>query len=169
MTRDEEKQIQLLNQTLNSIREENKLFRDSVTKLVEVLNHKIEQKHLPISLEQSIVSTTQSAIGKVIGETLGGYNSPLALLIKEVVISRSPVLREIITSSFDHVIALPEFKQSIVTAFSHKVAKSIIQNNDGLFDKVSNELKQDSIFKSKMQLAVSKVVEECLQEQKQAQ
>ena len=29
-------------------------------------------------------------------------------------------------------------------------------------DKVSNELKQDAIFKSKMAIAVSNVVEECL-------
>ena len=34
--------------------------------------------------------------------------------------------------------------------------------HDGLFDKVSNELKQDSVFKAKMSLAVSNVVEECL-------
>ncbi len=40
-------------------------------------------------------------------------------------------------------------------------------HNDGLFDKVCNELKQDSVFKAKMSLAVAKVVEECLQEKKQ--
>ena len=36
----------------------------------------------------------------------------------------------------------------------------------GLFDKVSNELKQDAVFKSKMALAVSNVVEQCLNERR---
>ena len=46
------------------------------------------------------------------------------------------------------------------------MARNIISNNDGLFDKVSNELKQDAVFKSKMALAVSNVVEECLNERR---
>jgi hypothetical protein len=62
------------------------------------------------------------------------------------------------------VILTDEFKQSIVSAFSHKVARTIISNNDGLFDKVSNELKQDSVFKARMAMAVSNVVEECLRD-----
>ena len=66
--------------------------------------------------------------------------------------------------SFVQVIRKDEFKQAIVSAFSHKVARSIISNNDGLFDKVSNELKQDAVFKSRMALAVANVVNECLLE-----
>jgi len=84
------------------------------------------------------------------------------MLVKSVVDEYSPELRKIISESFGEVISLDEFKESIVNAFSHKVARTIISNNDGLFDKVSNELKQDAIFKSKMSLAVSNVVEECL-------
>jgi hypothetical protein len=53
----------------------------------------------------------------------------------------STELRALISDSFVQVIRKDEFKQAIVSAFSHKVARSIISNNDGLFDKVSNELK----------------------------
>lgn len=47
---------------------------------------------------------------------------------------------------------------------SHKVTRTIISNNEGLFDKVSNELKNDATFKAKMAIAVSNVVNECLLE-----
>lgn len=162
MTNAEEKQIQYLNQTLNAIREENKKFKDQMTELITAMNNKVEAKHAPITLEQSILAKVQSAMDAAIGETLKGYNSPLTLLIKQVVESRNTQLKDVITTAFDEVITVAEFKQSIVHAFSHKVAKTIISNNDGLFDKVSNDLKQDAVFKSKMTVAVSNVVNECI-------
>jgi len=85
-------------------------------------------------------------------------------LVKSVVDENSTELRALISDSFVQVIRKDEFKQAIVSAFSHKVARSIISNNDGLFDKVSNELKQDAVFKSRMALAVANVVNECLLE-----
>lgn len=162
MTTAEQKSIELLNEQLRIMREENHKFRSSMSELVAAINNKVEAKHAPISMEQEILSTVQSAMAKAIDDTLKGYNSPLGKLIQSVVESRSSQLREIVTSAFDHVIGLQEFKDSIIAAFSHKVAKSIISAKDGLFDKVANELKQDVIFKSKMSIAVSNVVEECL-------
>lgn len=162
MTTAEEKSIQHLNQTLSQIREENNKFREAIQALCSKLEERVDKKHAPIYLENDILSTVQMAMNAAIKSTLEGYNSPLTKLIANVVDSRQPQLREIITSSFDEVIGLQAFKDSIVSAFSHKVAKSIISNNDGLFDKVANDLKQDAIFKSKMSIAVSNVIEECL-------
>ena len=84
--------------------------------------------------------------------------------VEAVVSENTTFLKQVISESFNTVIKKDEFKNSIINAFSHKVARNIISNNDGLFDKVSNELKQDAVFKSKMALAVSNVVEECLTE-----
>lgn len=162
MTTNEEKSIQRLNTILSEIKEENNKFRSELSTMVEKLSNKVEHKHMPIQLEGDILSSIQSAMNKAIEETLKGYNSPLLNLISQVVESRSGVLKEIITQSFDKAINIDDFKQSIVDAFSHKVARTIISNNTGLFDKVSNELKQDAIFKSKMQIAVANVVEECI-------
>jgi C4-type Zn-finger protein len=164
MTAAEEKQIQYLNQQVQKIQEENDKFKQRIEMLFSKTSEQVEKKHAPIYFENDILASVQSAMSKAIEDTLKGYNSPLNKLIQNVVESRASQLREIVTSAFDAVISLPEFKSSIVTAFSHKVAKSIISNNDGLFDKVANELKQDAIFKSKMSIAVSNVVEECLRE-----
>jgi len=162
MTNAEQKTVDQLYKLMSDMRTENATFKSEVQQLVDNMNKKVDAKHMPIQLEMNILSDVQRAMDKAIVDTLSGYNSPLTGLIKSVVDSRSGTLREIISSAFDAVISTHEFKQSIVNAFSHKVAKTIISNNDGLFDKVSNELKQDAIFKSKMQLAVSNVVNECI-------
>lgn len=117
-------------------------------------------------LEKEVLRVAQEAVSTSIKEALSKYDSPLIKLVKQVVDENSTELKGLISSSFQTVIRTDEFKQSILSAFSHKVARSIISNNDGLFDKVSNELKQDSVFKAKMALAVSNVVEECLTERK---
>lgn len=162
MTNKEEKTIQDLLSAVAAMREENKMFREYQQELVGEINKKVEAKHLPVTFEQDILKVAQTSIGEAIKGVLTGYNSPLTGLVKSVVDENSAQLRKIISDSFSEVISLPEFKQSIVNAFSHKVARTIISNNDGLFDKVSNDLKGDQIFKSKMSLAVANVVEECL-------
>ncbi len=118
------------------------------------------------TLEQDILQAAQLAVTASVKEALTKYDSPLVKLVKIVVEENSVELKTLISDSFTKVIRTEEFKASIVSAFSHKVARTIISNNDGLFDKVANDLKQDAIFKSKMALAVSSVVEECLLERK---
>lgn len=162
MTTNEQKIINQLHGLVSDIRTENQTFKDSVMQLINNATDKVEKKHLPIYLEKDILQVVQQSINDSIKAVLTGYSSPLNKLITEVVNENSVELKSLISDSFTKVIRTDEFKQSIVSAFSHKVARSIISNNDGLFDKVSNELKQDAIFKSKMSLAVSNVVEECL-------
>lgn len=162
MTQEERKAIDKIYELVGGIRSENDKFREQITGIVTEMNKKVDGKHAPLYFENDILKSCQLAIGECMKNALQGYNSPLIKLIESVVLSRNSELREIIQSSFDQVIRTEDFKASIVSAFSHKVAKSIISNNDGLFDKVANDLKQDAIFKSKMSIAVANVVEECL-------
>jgi|GEM_PF-1791120 len=164
MTTNEQKTVDTLFKTVQDLKIENTKFREDVKLLVESINAKTDKKHLPITLEQDILKTAQITINECITKVMTSYDSPMNKLVKSVVDENSTELRTIISDSFTQVIRTTEFKQAIVNAFSHKVARTIISNNDGLFDKVSNELKQDTIFKSKMALAVSNIVEECLQE-----
>jgi hypothetical protein len=164
MTSNEQKTIKDLYELVSQLRTENQKHRENINSIVSDINSKIEKKYTPIILEDNILKTAQNAIYDAITKTLSDYNSPLIALTKLVVDENSSFLKELISNSFNLVIKTEEFKQSIINAFSHKVARTIISNNDGLFDKVSNELKQDAIFKSKMSLAVSNVVEECLRE-----
>ena len=166
MTTKEQQTIDNLFKAVQDLRTENSKFREDVKLQVEAINTKTEKKHLPITLEQDILRTAQMAMNESIQKALTDYNSPLKKLTEAVILENTTFLKGLISDCFNSVIKTEDFKNSIITAFSHKVARSIISNNDGLFEKVSNELKQDAIFKSKMSLAVSNVVEECLTERK---
>ena len=166
MTTKEQQTIDNLFKAVQDLRTENAKFREDVKLQVEAINTKTDKKHVPITLEQDILRTAQIAMNESIQKVLTDYNSPLKKLVEAVVSENTTFLKLLISESFNTVIRTDEFKTSIINAFSHKVARSIISNNDGLFDKVSNELKQDAVFKSKMALAVSNVVEECLNERR---
>jgi hypothetical protein len=166
MTTKEQQTIDNLFKAVQDLRTENAKFREDVKLQVETINTKTDKKHVPITLEQDILRTAQIAMNESIQKVLTDYSSPLKKLVEAVVSENTTFLKQLISESFNAVIRTDEFKNSIINAFSHKVARNIISNNDGLFDKVSNELKQDAVFKSKMALAVSNVVEECLNERR---
>lgn len=167
MTEKEKQTIDNLFKVVQDLRNENQKFREDIKLQVETINTKTEKKHLPIYLEQDILKTAQIAVSESIVKSLNGYDSPMSKLVKSVVDENTTELRQLISDSFLQIIRKEEFKESIVNAFSHKVARSIISNNDGLFEKVSNELKQDAVFKSRMALAVANVVNECLSDRNQ--
>lgn len=166
MTTKEQQTIDELFELVRNLGKENAKFREDVRLQVETINQKTEKKHIPITLEQDILRTAQLAMNDSIKKVLTEYNSPLKKLTEAVISENSNFLKGLISDCFNSVIKTEDFKNSIINAFSHKVAKNIISGNDSLFDKVSNELKQDAVFKSKMSLAVSNVVEECLIERK---
>jgi len=162
MTTKEQQTIDNLFKAVQELRSENAKFREDVKLQVETINTKTDKKHVPITLEHDILRTAQMAMNESIQKVLTEYNSPLKKLTEAVILENTTFLKGLISYCFNSVIKTEDFKNSIISAFSHKVARSIISNNDGLFEKVSNDLKQDAIFKSKMSLAVSNVVEECL-------
>lgn len=166
MTTKEQQTVDSLLKAIQDLRTENAKFREDAKNQIEAINVKVDKKHTPIHLGNDILGVVQSSITESVKSVLTGYNSPLNKLITSVVDENSTELRSIISDSFTTVIRLGDFKASIIDAFSHKVSRAIISNNDGLFDKVSNELKQDAIFKSKMSIAVANVVEECLTQRK---
>lgn len=162
MNSKEQKTLDQLYELTIKTREEGRALGEAL----KSVNEKVDKKHEPIYLEKNILQVLQISMNKAIQDCLSGYNSPLTKLVNNVVESRSSELRKIIADSFDDAIAKEEFKSAIREGFSHKIARTLINNNGGLFDKVSNELKQDAIFKSKMAIAVANVVNECMEERK---
>ena len=162
MNTKEQETVNTLLQLVRDLRTENQKFRDDITKQVESINTKTDKKLFPVTMEQDILKTAQLAMSDAITKTLVNYDSSMIKLVKSVVDENSTELRKIISDSFTQVIRTEDFKTSIISAFSHKVARTIISNNDGMFERVSNDLKQDQVFKAKMALAVANVVEECL-------
>jgi hypothetical protein len=162
----EQDQIQKLENLLYSIKEENRIFRESlnsaVNSTVKDLSDQVQKKHIPINLELDILNSIQKSMDDAITGILGGYNSPLGKLVAQVVEKHSKEIFDIIDSSFSKAISTEQFKESVRSAFAHKVGRHVLSNFDGLFDKISNELRNDSKFRAQATLAMSNIIEEFL-------
>ena len=159
------KELQMMKEFVESVAElkrSNNRFEEVISLRIKEVEEKTEQKHIPISLESDILKSIQISVNDSIKNVLTGYNSPLHGLIKNVIDSNSSSLKQIIDNAFKDSIKTDEFEQSIRQSFSHKIARSMMSMSDSLFEKVSNELKNDVVFKSKMVSAISNVVEEFL-------
>jgi len=125
MTKDEQKQINILIELVNTLKQENKLLTEKLTEMVNTMNNKINEKYMPVQLELDVLRNVQTSIQKAIHESLTGYNSPLIKLVTKVIEDKSTELKTIISDSFDEVIKLDEFKKSIREGFSHKIARMV--------------------------------------------
>ena len=102
-------------------------------------------------LEQQIIKAARES-------SLKGYNSPLSKLVQKVVDENSEKLYSIMQSAFSEAISTETFRRSIVDAFSHKIARNMISQNDSMFDKLFAQMKTDQTLRAKIVLAVEKVV-----------
>ena len=82
MTIKEQQTIDNLFKAVQDLRIENSKFREDVKLQVEAINTKTEKKHVPITLEQDILRTSQIAINESIQKVLTDYNSPLKNWLK---------------------------------------------------------------------------------------
>jgi hypothetical protein len=152
---------------LFQIKTENENFRNSVNEKVKQLESQVQEKHIPISLEKDILCSVQKSMDAAIASVLSGYNSPLTKLVAQVIDKHSKEIFDIIDSSFNTAISTESFKESVRSAFAHKVGRHVLSNFDGLFDKISNELRNDAKFKAKATLAMSGIIEEFLNKKDQ--
>lgn len=168
MNSEEKKELKTLTEAMWAIKSENTEFRKQLTERIEKTEKLVESKHMPVFLEKDVLSSVQSSIHKAIESTMTGYSSPLTKLISSVVDQNSIKLREIISSAFEGAIATDNFKQAVFDAFTHKISRGIISGNDSLFEKVTNELKQDASFMAKVTLAIDQTLKEFIKDKHNA-
>jgi hypothetical protein len=160
MTNKEQKTIDSLLQVVTDLKNENRNFREDTNAQIEAINQKLQKVYKPVSLEQEILNTARQSINETITKSItGGYNSPMSNLVGIVIRENETELKQLVSDCFLEVIRNDNFKKDITDAFSHKVARNIISSNDSVLDKVSNELKNDTVFKSKLTLLIAELVD----------
>lgn len=169
MTHAESKSIMEVQRIIGDIKEQNRLFREDTQKQIELLSNKVEQKHLPLNLENEVVMTIQKSLAEGLSKALTGYNSPLELYANNVVSKYQSSIENIFNEVVQHGIASDEFKQKVREVLLHKIAKTVTSGIDGSIDKTVNLMKQDAIFRSKLTLAVNGLVSEFLNQKQPAQ
>lgn len=162
MTTKEEKVVADMYAMVREMSKANNDFRNEMELKVKSIEGKVEQKHLPITLESDIVQAIRGAILKTFTDSLGGYQSPLQKYALNVVQKYQTSIESLFDDVVSEAIKTDEFRQRVREVLLHKIAKTMISGIDGSVDKTVNQMKQDTIFRSRLTLAVNGLVEEFL-------
>lgn len=163
MTNKEQNSIEHMMNLMSKIHTENDLFKKMLLERVEVAEKKIEQKKMPLNLENEVVYAATDVIKDSLKKVLlDDYNSPL----KKYGFNIIGKYQESIENIFDKIISeginTSEFELAAKDALLKKIAKSVISGIDGSVDKVINQLKQDTVFRSKLIVMVNNLIKEYL-------
>lgn len=162
MTKTEENAVLDLKKTISDfITHSNTKMKEMETQ-IQTLEKKLNKT--PAQLESQMLSACQSSISDAIKSVLTGYSSPLSPLLLSVVEENRVELKQLIGECFRTTIRHEDFKSAVLQAFGHKIIRTITSGNDGMFDKIAVELKQDATFRAKATLAITEVVEQYLKE-----
>lgn len=82
-------------------------------------------------LEKEILQAAQQGVAKAIHDSLNGYHSPLQKLVNRVVDENEEKLLDVMRTGFSTVISTDEFKNSVMDAFQHKIAKLMVTKLEG--------------------------------------
>lgn len=162
MTAQEQKAVNDLYKIACELRDANNKLRDEVEQRVKAVENKVEQKHIPLSLESEVQNAVHSSIQKAFNDALGGYGSPLQKYALNVVAKYQASIEGVFDEVVKEAIKTDEFKQRVREVLLHKIAKTMISGIDGSVDKTINQMKQDAVFRSKLTLAVNGLVNEFL-------
>ena len=156
MSKKVEELLTSLIEQVKTLSDENEKYKAELDARVSV----IERKHVPVSLEQDVITCVQTSIAKALETSLGGYNSPLGKLAESVVDSHKAPIREIMKKAMTDAIGREEFQDEMRKMFVHRVARVLFSGMEGQVEKTSTELKNDPQFKAKATLAIANIVDD---------
>lgn len=161
MTTQEQKNISQLFNLLSDIRNENIQFREQVTMQVNAIAEKVEAKHMPLSMEQEVINEVSKSVRSAISAALSNsYNSPLVKYASNVVTKYQTQIESIFDKVVQEGISTAEFERASKEVLMHKITKTMISGIDGSIDKTINAMKQDTVFRAKLTMAVNQLVED---------
>jgi len=137
-----------------------KIQNENLNLKFQNLEKQVEQNHLPLNLEKQIEHSLNDVLIESFKKSLTGYNSPLDKYANNIISK----YQNSIESTFDKIVSeginTNEFQIVCKEELLKKIAKTIISGIDGSVDKVINQIKQDSVFRSKLTLFVNNLVSE---------
>lgn len=109
-------------------------------------------------LEKELKQVIQSGLHAAIASKLGGYNSPLDAVLKDVFARYDGEIRTLLVNSIQSAMTDEDFRQRIADAVRSKLAKTLIDRFGGELEKQVNALKSDPTTRAKITLAIEEVV-----------
>ena len=112
------------------------------------------------NIEQQILNSIQSSMGKAIESELVGYNKPLSKLTESVIDSHKDELFKILDKEVSQLIGGQSFRDIIKAELNKSLARVLIQRMGGELEKKVNTLKQNPQTRARITLAISDIIEE---------
>ena len=112
-----------------------------------------------MSLEDKILQSVNTAMGKAITEELTGYQKPLSILTADVIFTHKEELFKIIDDEVSSLLGGTGFRGVIKEQLNKNLAKVLIQRMGGELEKQVNVLKQNPQTRAKIMLAVNEIIE----------
>ena len=163
MTNKEQESINKLYDLMSKIHSENEMFREEVSERVKIAEKKIEQKKLPLNLENEVVHAATDVIHESLRKVLlDDYNSPLKKYAVNIITKYQNSIENVFDKIVSEGINTLEFELACKDALLKKIAKTVISGIDGSVDKVVHQMKQDTVFRSKLTLMVNNLIHEYL-------
>jgi len=110
-------------------------------------------------LEQGILEAAKQGVSSAVKQELVGYGKPLTKVVESVVAENVGRLRDICREAISSAINSDDFKQAVLGAFNHKLAKVMVGQLEGGIEKAANALKNDPSMKARMVLAIETIID----------
>lgn len=112
------------------------------------------------TLEQQIADAAKQALADAVKASVTQHNSPLNRLVVEVVEEHSSEIKSLLRDGISEALKHKDFKSEIKTAFTHKLARTLMSKYEGEIEKQANALRQQPEFRARVVLAIEAIVNE---------
>ena len=130
MTHKEQKSIDHMMNLMSKIHTENDTFKKMLLERVEAAEKKVDQKKLPLNLENEVVYAAKDVIRESLKKILlDSYNSPLKKYAENVITKYQDSIEKIFDKIVSEGIETPEFELAAKEGLLNKIAKTIISGN----------------------------------------
>lgn len=113
-----------------------------------------------MDINEIVTKELNGAIAEVIKQKIGGYNSPLSKMVDDAVLSKSAEIKALLREAIDDAFSKDDFRNEIKSAFTHTLARSLMNEYKGEIEKQANALRQQADFRARVVLAIEKIVSE---------
>ena len=120
-----------------------------------------ERKRMKDEPVLTISQVKEVILGSLIsqfGKVADGYDSPLKKIAAEVINENAQTIKQEFSNALQDCFADKEFMSIVRQEFKHKVAKNLVGKLEGEVEKAVAVLRQDPTMRSKMILAIERIV-----------
>lgn len=162
MTKVERNQMIQLMQTITDLTLLMIDFKNTVNSKIADIDKKVINQ--PLKLETDFNNNINDIICKaLLNQLSNGYNSPIKSILQTIVSKNKLFIENAVENAINELQEL-SLKDEIKKQLVKSVVSDCINSTGGIVDKYFNTIKQDPIFRSKLNVAIDKLVIDLINE-----